>query len=171
MAYTPHVNGPALIRVGNQGTSVGSGLNDIGFTDAGPQIAIEFNKDGVMADNAGPVIPADLQRFGKSAKINLAMVVYDAALLQTWLLKDGAEAEGANGITGQLIFANNLGIRVVITSPIDGVVWRFPWCSVDYCRLRPGSKYLTYDIGIDAIPYIANAASLSGVVLWDHTNT
>lgn len=167
MAASIHVNGPALIRLGSQGT--GGALSDVGYSDGGVDIAIEYNKEAVMADNAGTAIPADLQKMGKSASISFSLVVYDDAVFRASLVKDGA-VEGQNDVTGRLIFQNSEGFRLVIASPIDGVPWRFPYCSVDFCRSRQSSKYSIWNVGVSAIPYVANGASLSGTVLFDHTN-
>lgn len=168
MAYSIHVNGAALIRVGNQGAGVDT-PSDVGFSDAGVDIVIDYNKEPVMADNAGTAIPADLQKMGKSAKITMNLVVYDDTVFRARFVTDGA-VEGEQDPTGTLIFANDDGFRVIITSPIDGIHWRFLYCSVDYCRARLGSKYNIWSVGIDAIPYVANGTSLSGKKLFDHTN-
>jgi hypothetical protein len=167
MAYTPHVNGPCLVRVGPSGVS--GVVSDVGFTDGGPGINIEWHKEPVIADNAGPMLPADLQLMGKSAKLDIDLVVYDATVFQTAFLTDGT-TEGLCDITGKLIFQNSLGFRVIFTSPIDGLVWRFPYCTIDAARSRIGSKYNIWHLGIDAIPYVANALSLNAAKLWDHTN-
>jgi hypothetical protein len=184
MSYTPHVNGPALIRIGKQGNSAtrGDALSDVGYTEAGPQIAIDFNTEDVIADIGGPHVPADVQRFGKTAKINMQLVVYDSTVFQARMLKDGAEAEGLNGPTGQFIFANDLGFRIIITSPIDALVWRFWYCFMESASIKPGSKYNIWDVGIRAIPWPGPTTysgglptgnwqdTLQNVPLFDHVN-
>lgn len=167
MAYTPHVNGPALISVGAQGTA--GGLYPVGYTDAGPQISIEFFVEPIIADNGGPNIPVDYQQMGKMAKINMALVVYDQTVFSDWLTNSqGGSAGGDIPELGNLIFANNGGFRLVIASPIDALPWRFFYCKVDDVSQRPGTKYTTYNVAITAVPWIYNDYP-TDKELWDHT--
>lgn len=166
MAYTPHVNGPALISVGAQGTS--GDLYPVGYTDAGPQISIEFFAEPIIADNGGPSIPVDYQEMGKMAKIQMALVVYDHDIFQSWFTNNqSGSTSGTIPELGNLIFANTDGLRVVIASPIDAVPWRFYYCKVDDVSQRPGTKYTTYNVSLTAVPWIYNDLP-EDKVLWDH---
>lgn len=169
MATAVHVNGPATIQVGTAGEAAAGGLSTIGMTENGPRIEIEFYKEGVVADNAGPNIPVEWQMMGKTAKITFSLPIYDIATLTTWFLGNQAGAtEGSIPAIGTLMLAGGGGFRLVITSPIDAQPWRFFNCSIESIGLRPGTKYNIYDISIDAIPYVYNAAASSGVKLYDH---
>lgn len=169
MAIAIHVNGAAIIKVGPQGVT---GTPDVlGITEAGPHIDIELHKEGVVADTGGPSIPVDYQKMGKSAKITFALPIYDIAILTDRILKNQAGTnEGQIPALGGLMFGNTAGFRLVITSPVEAVPWRFYYCSVDYARLRPGTKYNIYDIGIDAIPYIGVATTAADAYLYDHVD-
>lgn len=175
MATAIHVNGPALIKVALQyalnGTPNGDSLNLLGITENGPLMEIEYFKTGVIADTGGDDLPVEYQRKGKKAKITFALPIYDDAVLSTWILgnQKGTANEGTEPQIGDLIFANNLGFRLVISSPIEAKPYRFYWCTVDFARMRPGTKYKVWDIGVDAIAYIGNAQTAKDTVLYDNT--
>lgn len=180
MAYTPHVNGPALVSVGLQlgiSGSVSGPLYPVGYTDGGPQISIESLVEPIIADNGGPSVPIDYQIMGKTAKIQMALVVYDGEVFRNWF--EGTQAYpggslGSTGLHGSLLFATGQGFRLVISSPIDVQPWRFLNCKVDDISQRPGTKYTTYSVNITAIPLLYNLTpgqfSPNGPLLFDHTN-
>ncbi len=166
MAYTPHVNGPALISVGAQGTA--GELYPVGYTDAGPQISIETFAEPIIADNGGPNIPVDYQQMGKIAKIQMALVVYDVDVFEAWFTNNqSGSIAGTIPELGTLLFANNDGFRIVIASPIDAIPWRFKYCKVDDVSQRPGTKYTTYNVSITATPFIYNSLP-EDLPLFDH---
>jgi hypothetical protein len=170
MATAVHVNGAAVIQVAAAGEASVDALNTVGITENGPQISIDFHKEGVMADNGGPNIPVEWQRMGKTAKITFALPIYDIAVVTTWFLGNQAGAtEGSLPQLGSLMLASGGGFRLTISSPIDAVPWRFFNCSIDSISLRPGTKYNIYDVSIDAIPYIYNNAVATDKKLYDHT--
>lgn len=168
MATAIHVNGPAIIQVSDAGFPGAVALSTLGITEGGPMINIEYHKEGVVADTGGPFIPVDYQKMGKSAKIQMAVVIYDTTVLAAYVEgnQTGA-AEGQIPALGELMFGSGGGFRLVITSPYEARPWRFGYCSTDYCRLRPGTKYTIYDIGIDAIPYIGTAITSANTKLFD----
>lgn len=171
MAADIHINGAALVKVGLQGTGQVDALQVVGITENGPQIEIDFLEEPVIADNAGPQLPADYQQMGKMARISFALPIYDLAVLTTWFLSNqSGSAEGRILAVGTLIFANNKGFRVVLSSPIEGQPWRFFWCKVNSCKIRPGTKYNIYDVSLTAIPYIGAATASANKDLYDHTD-
>lgn len=173
MATAVHVNGPALIKAGIQGPAGGGTPDLVGITENGPLIDIEFFKEPVIADTGGPNLPVDYQKMGKKAKITFSLPIYDLAVLTAKFLenqKGGAAGEGKLPQIGELMFANTGGFRLIVSSPIDAQPWRFFYCTVDYCRLRPGTKYNVYDVGIDAIAWIGTSTSALDTPLYDHTD-
>jgi hypothetical protein len=171
MAFATRVNGPAVIRVGLQGVGQVDALADVGITENGPAIDIEWLDEPVQADNAGPQLEADVQHMGRRANIRFGLPIYDLAVLTTWFLGHAAgSAEGNMLAAGTLIFANGKGFRLVVSSPTDGQPWRFFYSRVKHCALRPGTKYNVYDVVIEAIPYVGVAATSANTPFYDHTN-
>lgn len=169
MALTIQVNGPAVIKVGPQGTA--STVSTLGITENGPQLNFDYHKEGVIADTGGTSIPVDLQMMGKSCKISFSLPISDDAVLIARILSNQAgNAEGNLPALGTLIFGSNLGFRLVIASPTLAKPWRFYYCSVDSVALRPGTKYSIYDCVIDAIPYIGVAETATNTYLYDHVD-
>jgi hypothetical protein len=171
MAFATRVNGPAIIRVGLQGTGQVDALSDVGITENGPNIEIEWLDEPVQADNAGPRLEADVQHMGKRARIRFALPIYDLTVLTTWILSHAAgNAEGNMLAAGTLIFASGRGFRLILSSPTDAQPWRFFFVRVVSAGLRPGTKYNIYDVVCEAIPYVGVAATSANTPFYDHTN-
>lgn len=167
MALLAHPNGSCLVRVGAGGT--GGALTDLGYTRDGVRMNTQQLTADVMSDNAG-IIPADIQKFGVVATISLPMQYFD------WDVADdlfgqafGGGVLGAEPTAGSLYAFNAHTRRIVLTSPLDAVHWRFY-----HCIWKDASKILA----AKCEPFIMNlyawpapqAELLADSILYDHIN-
>lgn len=86
---TFHVFGPALLQIDLSGTVTVSGQNvvgatwqNLGFTEEGIEIVTLPNVEDVMADFAGPHMPADGQFMGLVATIRCPLITWENTILQ-----------------------------------------------------------------------------------------
>jgi hypothetical protein len=137
---TIHVNGPALIRVGAAGFT-SSGLMDLGFSESGVDISITDYTNRVMTDAAGGAVPHELGDMGMDAVIRCRLPMFDAkAMAFVRTRRSAGGVEGTSPVRGGLIMRGGAGIRVVITSPTEGLPWRFLFCTPQGPR---GGRYGT----------------------------
>ncbi len=167
MALLAHPNGHCLVRVGPGGTT-GTPV-DLGYTRDGVRFNLQQLTADVISDNAG-MIPADIQRFGVIANISIPMQYFDWDVMDDLFAPAfGGGVLGAEPVAGSLIAFNSLTKRIILTSPLDGVVWRFY-----HCIWRDVSKVLA----ARCEPLVMNlyawpapeAETLDATALYDHIN-
>lgn len=167
MAIAPHPNGECLVRVGLGGTA--GSLSDLGYTRDGVRWSIRAETDGVLADNGGPVIPIDYQRFGVTARLSLPLMVYDQAVLNAMLLNQFGGVLGVEPQAGTMVALNGLTNRIVLLSPLDGLVWRFRHCIWMNSDKVLSTRAEPFTMDITCFPF-AGVDPLSGKILYDNVN-
>lgn len=136
----PHVNGPAILKIGNPlydathllaaNYTQGSGTLDtpleLGISVDGVDFVPTFYDDPVMADTGGMAIPVDLQDMLVAVTVRYQLVIYDNGILQALRLRGanpiaaynaggGAPiGEGTLAQAGQLVGANLYTHRLLI---------------------------------------------------------
>ena len=126
MSIAAHPNGYCLVKTGPGGT--GGSLSVLGYTRDGVSLTLQAMTDGIIADNGGPQIPIDYQRFGVMGRLSLPMMVFDWDVVESLMMQHFGAALGQEPIAGTVLALNALTFRVVLTSPLDGKVWRFRHC-------------------------------------------
>lgn len=166
-----HVNGPALVWIGNQG--VGGGLEQLGISEDGIGISLTQHDDPIMTDDGGSRIPDELQDMGEDATIDFRLVYYDLNVLRKIRKKRIGPAlpEGQQRSRGSVIFNNDLGFRLVVQSDGDEP-WRFFWCTLRNApqRAKVGTKRTAWDMSIYAIPRRIEPNLARPRILYDHVN-
>lgn len=170
MATAYHVNGPAIVSIGGQGTS--GSLQVLGYTEDGADIEINNEFEPIMGDVGGPSKPQDLQDMGDDATIRLRLLSYDINVLnqiRTNWIGEGS-LEGTRGPAGFLMGSNNAAFRVVIASATDEP-WRFFSCIARGLQgTKIGVRKTVWNLNLYAWAFIpATATSASGIALYDHT--
>jgi len=167
MATAIHVNGPAVISLGAGGT--GGGLSTLGISEDGVDIEFTWHDDDVIADSGGPVVPVDVQDMGKLAYITAKLVVYDQTVLETLFLRGAADGEQEPS-PGKLLVANSLMKRVVISSPDEGLAYRFLYSHlIGSTQFRRGSKRTLPLLKWRALPGTGTTATMATLPLYDNT--
>lgn len=116
-----HVNGPAVVHVGESGVS--GPLKQLGISEDGVTIIVNEYDEPIHTDKSGQHVPDELQDFGQDALIRMKLVLYDLDVLR-YVRSKRAVKEGVSSNRGRLVFGQGGGLRVVITSDSDEP-WRF----------------------------------------------
>lgn len=114
MALQPYYDGPVLVRTG---TGSSSALEDLGYTENGPEIDGEAFWLDVHGDqrggDAGP--PIDVQYIGEIVKVRLVLTRYDTAVLDKVICRLLAGTAGVTGTPGTLMFEETKYVRLLLS--------------------------------------------------------
>jgi hypothetical protein len=107
-----YVPGPALIALGASGGS----LAFLGYSVNGVQFAEQMLEQPVMADYAGPRMPADMMAAGKVITCQMMLTDYDPLVLNNCLARYNGGTAGALGVNelGTLLNAEGAMYRLCV---------------------------------------------------------
>lgn len=164
-----HINGPALISVGEAG--INGPLYQLGISEEGVSIVVNEYDEPIHTDKSGQHVPDTLQDFGQDALIRLKLIFYDLDVLNYVRSKRSPIGKDGHSTTrGGLVFSNDaktMGMRVVITSQTDEP-WRFFFCTPRGPRGGVvGTRKTVHDMSFYAIQRELPALG-AGFWLYDH---
>jgi hypothetical protein len=164
MAVAYHPNGPAFIQIGAGGTS--GSLSDLGWTRDGCPLDLINNVNEVPADNAGAV-PGEVQLMGVTGRLSIPLISFDRTVLNTILAVAHGGTVGQEPVPGTLMGLNGLYKRVVITSPLDGIPFRFRYCYWTNWQHLLKATAEPFTMQLVCLPNVQTAV-LSDAVLYDN---
>lgn len=166
MAYLQHVNGPAVIEFGGQGTLTGS-LATLGIAENGVALRFIETTEDVGTDASGPT-PADVQMFQRMCLINFRLVVWDNEQLAAFLNYNNGAVNfpyGASLPPGFLMGQNGFMKTVRIQSPYIGSPYRFPFCHfIGGNEVGLGTRRSGWDVSLRAITGVGSNADPAGII-------
>lgn len=170
MAKSIYVNGPCLLSFGAQGAAGGGALTELGLTKGSVRLDLELYEDEVHGD-AGAAVEIDVQDLGKAATITAKLNVWDRAALETLIARTAADAP-TEPSPGTLMLANSKMFRLVITSPLANLPYRFLYVRLmSPVALDLGTIRTEPDVRFRAIPGTGVQNSMVGLQLYDRTAT
>lgn len=204
MARDFHINGETLVRVlGMPGTSINNnGLPvDLGLASEGITITPHYYYKDVIVNDFGPDVPAEVLVNLADCEIEMNLIHFDYGILRRCLIEslggggvgnDGNFGVGAGFPLGggvPLYTTGNHYIAVYLTSPVEGLPWRFPsaYLTEPPMMLPLGTEKSIATLNWRAIPYTfpfqpgglrtsgtpappANEITSLGAIVWDHVS-
>lgn len=137
MAVTPHVTGPALVKI-----DYGGGLANFGYTADGVFITGQpFTLDVPGDQNGGESgPPIDVQHFGSIMRVRVEMTSWEGAVASALSALTAGGTAGVQPTMGTLLGLNSLTYRVLILPTTDPI--NFPKCIIKApWEINKGSKY------------------------------
>ncbi len=165
MPVTYLTNGPGLVYV--SGTILGSSGNQfLGISRDRIRANINHYDGKIPSDNAGPVLGADWQYFGKDATIRVSLTQLDTAVLDA-IERLGQADAGLLANIGAPMAQSGMTFQLKIPSNYK------PW-TFNNVILRPrgdavGTEFTVIDLEFYAFSYIGNNTLGSNNRLFSHT--
>lgn len=159
MAIAVNVDGPALIKI-----DAGAGLEDLGYSINGVEIAPEVFMSDVPGDqnggDEGP--PIDIQYFGEIARVTFELSKWDTVVADKLLARLKGGTTGGIGTAGTLLAAGSATFRLLIlpTSRPYNFVQAIPRAAIE---INKGTKFSRFRTEMEC-----HAAA---GVLWNVTTT
>ena len=195
MARDFQISGPAMVSVKAGSASQIASLTQLGLSDAPIKVTPRFFHEPLNVDSWGArYVPADYQVFIADVEISMTLIHVDRTVLQVCLALAAGNpliaTEGFMAVAGTRLgnntarfAATNCYIGLNITSPIQGLPWRFLYAFLTGAQEFPlGTEKSIFNLSWKAIPYTndpwgggtaqpSTSASLgaAGAILWDHT--
>src|ERR1700679_3614329 len=150
------VNGPFAVFV--RGSVFGGGSSGpwqwLGLSQSKAYIRINNHYGRVMADNAGPAIPVDMQRFGSDANIPVTFSQFYPSLLDDALASDPVLPVGSIGSIGEFMAASGKAFQINIIS--NYAPWFFGTCICSSQNHGLSTEYSTIPVEFYAWAYVGN---------------
>jgi hypothetical protein len=144
----------------------------LGVSVDGVDMDIRPKFDPVYVDTfGGPVgVPFDEQQMLSDAMIHAQLVWYDEPVLAA-IRPTTAASEGVMPSAGVLMGVNSFYYRLLIKSPIEGLVYNFPSVRLDRLPTKLGTRRTIWNISWYAIPFTGSVGTSAGAVLYNHVGT
>ena len=161
MAQAVFTNGNTLVTVDGA---------TLGLTESPISISINVHHLDVMMQTFGGSqgVPGEVQQMLADATITMALVYFDATVIDAALTKSIGGSNGVMPVAGQLMGLNSKFSVLNLSSPVGGKPWNFPSA---YLTGTP----LTFPIGNErsiavmtwrAIPYRSDPSTAAGAILY-----
>lgn len=148
------VNGCAFVNVGTG--SMGA-FELLGYTEAGVDENVKYNKGEILTDLFGPMTPQDWQDFGMLANLTAPLIAVDRTVLAK-IMARGDATIGLINTPGLVIGVGGYGFRVGISSSFDSP-WSFNTCICLNQETRLATKANPFRLQLLAWPFVSYTAS------------